>query len=281
MRSYIKDNPGIGLSFLYKTAAGRLILKILVNNKYISNIMGYFMDKKISCLYINHFIKKNKIDMNEYYHKKYLSFNDFFIRKILPSKRPIIKDKNIFTSCADSYLTCYKINDDLLINIKKSKYSIKELIKDENLANNYKNGYALVFRLTPSNYHRYHFIDNGTVIKKYKIDGKFHTVNPISYDKYKVFHENTRECTLIKTNNFDDIIYVEVGALLVGRIVNKNIKKFKRGDEKGYFKFGGSTVILLVKKNIIKLDDDIIVNSKNGFETSVKCNEKIGRKILK
>lgn len=266
---------------MYKTAAGRLILKILVNNKYVSNIMGFLMDRRISCLYINHFIKKNNIDMSEYYDKKYISFNDFFTRKIIPSKRPIIKDKNTFTSCADSYLTCYKIDDDLLINIKKSKYSIKELLKDNKLASDYKNGYALVFRLTPSNYHRYHFIDRGSVKKKYCIKGKFHTVNPIVYDKYKVFHENTRECTLIKTDNFDDIVYIEVGALLVGRIVNKKIKKFKKGDEKGYFKFGGSTVILLVKENVIKVDDNIINNSLKGYEVSVKCNEKIGEKILK
>lgn len=282
MRKYVNDNPGFGLSFLYKTAAGRLILKLLVNNKYISVIVGWFMNQKISCLFIKRFIKNNNIDMTEYVSKKYTSFNDFFTRKILPDKRPIIKDENIFTSCADSYLTCYRINDDLLINIKNSNYSIKELLKDEKLSRKYKNGFALVFRLTPSNYHRYHFIDNGKIIKHYRINGKFHTVNPICYDKYKVFHENTRECTLIKTENFDEIIYVEVGALLVGRIVNNNdIKSFKKGDCKGYFEFGGSTVILLIKKDIIKLDNDIIRNSLNGFETSVKCNEKIGESVLK
>ena len=94
-----------------------------------------------------------------------------------------------------------------------------------------------------------------------------------------VFKENQRECTLIKTNNFGKVMFMEVGALLVGKIKNNKIKgSVKKGEEKGYFMYGGSTIILFIEKGIIKIDDDILNNSKKGLETCVKQGEKIGKK---
>jgi phosphatidylserine decarboxylase len=70
---------------------------------------------------------------------------------------------------------------------------------------------------------------------------------------------------------------MEVGALLVGKIVNHHgPAAVRRGQEKGYFQFGGSTVVLLLKKDTALLDEDILENSRNGIETVVKFGEKIG-----
>ena len=116
-------------------------------------------------------------------------------------------------------------------------------------------------------------LDSYTFIK-----GKLNTVQPITYDK-NVFHTNSREYTTLYTENFGEIIEVEVGALLVGKITNnKSITNFNKGDEKGYFEFGGSTIILFVKKEKIVIDKDILENSKQGKETIVSCGEKIGAK---
>lgn len=123
------------------------------------------------------------------------------------------------------------------------------------------------------------FICDGVITSNYKINGKFHSVNPVAYKNYEVFKENTRECTSIKTNDMGLVTYVEVGALLVGKI--KNIittGKIKKGEEKGYFEYGGSTIVLLFEKDKITLDEEIINNSLNGFETYVKYGEKIGEK---
>ena len=107
-----------------------------------------------------------------------------------------------------------------------------------------------------------------------------HTVNPIVYDKFAVFKENSRECTILDTKNFEKVMYVEVGALLVGKIKNViNSGNVTRGMEKGYFMYGGSTVVLIIQENILKLDDDIMKNSEEGYETYVKYGEKIGKKI--
>lgn len=279
MRKKIKDNPGIGLSFLYNTKIGRIILKPLVSTKTVSNISFFVLNSKISCLLIKPFIKQHDINMNDYELKKYKSFNDFFIRKIKPGKRKIIKKEDIFIAPCDSKLTVYEIDSKLTFKVKNSLYDVSSLVKDEKIAKKFKGGYALVYRLSPEDYHRYYFIDDGIVLKNYKIDGFFHTVNPVVYDKFKVFKENTRECTYIKTKNFSEVLYVEVGALLVGKINNHKLLNFKKGEEKGYFMYGGSTVIILVKKDVVKIDDEIINNSKNEYETYVKLGDKIGVKI--
>ena len=103
-----------------------------------------------------------------------------------------------------------------------------------------------------------------------------HTVQPIAFKKYKVFHENSREITFLQCDNLGDVCYIEVGALLVGKIVNENVKEFKKGEEKGHFEFGGSTVIMLINKEIM-LDEKIIENSKKGIETIVKMGQSIGK----
>lgn len=282
MRKYIEDNPNCGLSFLYNTIPGRILLKPLVSSSFISNLVGSFMESKASKILIKPFIKKYNIDLSLYKNNKYSCFNDFFIRKLKDEHMIIENNKDTFMAPCDAKLTCYKINDNTLFTIKNSTYSVSSLINNESVAKEFKNGYVLVFRLSPEDYHRYYFVDDGMIIKNYEINGKYHTVNPIVYDKFKVFKENTRECTIINTKNFSKLIYVEVGALLVGKINNHKKKgSFNKNEEKGYFMYGGSTVVILVKENIIKLNDEIINNSSNGIETYVKYKEEIGKKIFK
>lgn len=279
VKKVTNDNPFTGLSFLYNTKIGRLVLKPIVANKFVSNLVGWVLDRRISCVGIKPFIRKNNIKMDDYENKRYSSFNDFFIRKIKEGKREIIMDDDAFISPCDSKLMVYKIDDKTLFKVKNSVYDVFSLTNNNEIAKEFKNGYALVFRLSPSDYHRYYFVDNGKILKKYKINGKFHTVNPIVYDKFKVFKENTRECTLVETKNFDKLLYVEVGALLVGKISNHMVSNFKKGEEKGYFMYGGSTVIILVKNNKIKIDYEIQKNSNLGYETYVKLGEKIAKKL--
>lgn len=281
MRKKIKDNPNKGLFFLYNTAAGRIFLTPFVKNVFVSKIVGKFMDMKISKLMIKPFIKNHNINMGEYEKKEYMCFNDFFIRNVKHGLRPFSNLKKDFIAPCDSKLTVYKINDDLTFNVKNSTYSVNSIIKDKETSILFENGYALVFRLAPDDYHHYVFCDDGIIVNYYKVPGIFHTVNPIVYDKYKVFKENVRECSLIETKNFGTMMYVEVGALLVGKINNLKITgKHKKGEEKGYFMYGGSTVVLLTQENKFKIDEEIITNSNEGFETIVKCGEKIGEKLV-
>jgi len=217
--------------------------------------------------------------LNEYEECEYKSFNEFFMRKKKNVKNKLSNDNNLFLAPADSKLTVYKIGDDVCLNIKNSKYTISELLQDDKLAKKYKGGYCLVYRLCVDDYHHYYYIDDATVISSKKIKGILHTVQPIAFKKYKVFLENTREYNVLKTANFGTIVQMEVGALLVGKICNENIKKIKRGDEKGHFEFGGSTIIILVEKNKIKVDDDILENSSKEIETKISLFDSVGRKM--
>ncbi len=162
--------------------------------------------------------------------------------------------------------------------IKDTIYSIKELLNDEELALQYQGGDCLVFRLTVDDYHRYCFIDSGTKEKDCYIQGIFHTVNPIANDYYPIYKQNSRSYSLLHTEHFGDVIYMEVGAMMVGKIYNHSMSSYQKGDEKGYFEFGGSTIVVLLKKDQVIIDQDIIENSKKYCETKVLMGEKIGVK---
>ncbi len=265
------------LNFFYGTLIGRLFIKILISH-FITNMIGKYMNSPISIKRIDKFIKENNININDYVYKEYKSYNDFFIRKIKDSKRPILANKNVLISPCDSKLIVYTINKDLTLKIKDSYYSIDTLI-DKKILNEYKDGYACVFRLSTDDYHRYCYIDSGTKDKNHYIKGIFHTVQPISLNHYNFYKTNSREWTILNTNNFGKVIDIEIGALGIGRITNHHKEySFKKGEEKGYFEFGGSTIVLLFKKDTIELDEDIINNSKENIETIVKYGEKIGEK---
>ena len=266
------------LNFLYDNLFGRILLKLLTC-KFVSTLIGIHMNSKLSIPKIKKYIKENNIDISIYENKKYISYNDFFTRKIILSNRPINKNKNILISPCDAKISVYKINKDLTLKIKDSYYDINSLVNN-NIINEYIDGQACIFRLSTDNYHRYCYIDDGSKEKNIYIKGIFHTVQPISLNHYNFFKTNSREYTVLNTNNFGKVIDIDIGALGVGRIKNHHQNySFKKGEEKGYFEFGGSTIVLLFKKDTITIDKDILDNSKDNIETIVKYGEKIGKKF--
>lgn len=264
------------LKWLYETKTGRRVLKILIK-PWVSKTVGRLLNARISKIAIKPFIKKNHIDMSQYERVKYDSYNDFFMRKIKKECRPIDMNRTHFIAPCDSKLSVYKIREDSRFCIKNTQYSMQSLFRNQTIADYYQNGYLLVFRLTVDDYHRYCYVDDGETSKNYKIPGVFHTVNPLANDVYSIYKENTREFSILKSKHFGKIAMMEVGALLVGKIVNYQEQgRVKRGQEKGRFEFGGSTVILCVKENVVKIDERILENSINNIETVVKIGEKIG-----
>jgi len=267
------------LNFYYNTFIGRIILKF-VTLRYSWKVYGWYMDSKFSIKKIEEFIKLGKIDMSDYEKKEYKSFNEFFSRKILPDKRPIDMNPNTLISIADSKVRYAKITPDMRLKIKNSMYSVNDLLKNKELAEKYIDGDCLILRLTVSDYHRYCYLDNGTQGKNKKIKGVLHTVNSISQDRYKIYAQNSREYAILDTENFGQVVQIEVGALQVGRIKNfHESNKFVKGEEKGLFEFGGSTIILLFEKGRVQIDKDIIENSLKDIETKVIMGEKIGVKV--
>lgn len=269
------------LELLYRTTGGRLLLKVLTM-PVISKTAGAFLDSPLSTFLIKPFIEKSGVNLSEYRRKNYKSFNDFFTRQIRPELRPIDFTENAVISPCDSKLTVYEINNKSIFKIKDSYYRIVDLLRNNFISRRYKGGYCMIFRLCVDDYHRYCYIDNGIKTDNVFIKGEFHTVNPIALEKYNIYKRNSREYTILHTENFGDVVQIEVGAMLVGRIKNHhwNMHCFAKGEEKGMFEYGGSTIVLLFEKDTISVDSNILANSAQGIETVVKYGEKIGIKKL-
>lgn len=256
------------LKFLYENPFGRVLLKVASGHLY-SKLNASYNNSRLSKKKIVPFVEKYKMNISGV--DDYNSFAEFFSRK---EDRKISDNKDDLISPADAKLLCYKIDDKQLIKIKNTVYSVNDLSGFD--TTEYAGGDCLVFRLAMDDYHRYCFIDSGKVLKSKHIKGRLHTVSSIS-DKYRVFAQNDRIASLLDTDHFGKVIQIEVGAMLVGRIVNYPKKQFRKGDEKGYFMLGGSTVVILLKKGFY-IDEDIIEHSQKGIETKVKYGEKIGGK---
>ena len=277
IESYQKQDTT--LNFLYGSFYGRILLKLLTR-PFVSKIAGAYMNSGRSRGMIKGFVEKQKIDMSQYEEREFNSYNDFFTRKVKVEKRPIDFSSESLISPCDSKLSAYKIDDDSIFEIKNSFYSIYDILGGSDKAFEFSEGYCLIFRLAVDDYHRYCYFDNGTKGENIYIKGELHTVKPIALNKYNIYKRNCREYTIMRTENFGEAIQIEVGAMMVGKIKNFHGEyKFKRGEEKGLFEFGGSTIVLLLKKDTVQIDPDIIENTKNGIETVVKLGEKIGSKL--
>lgn len=265
------------LEFLYKNTLGRAVLNILVQPQ-VSRLAGRFLDSELSTCLIKPFRKSAGIDMSDYERQTYHSFNEFFARKIKKRKRPITMDKNCFISPCDSAALVLPIDEDSMFSIKKSNYTVARLLRSKKLAKKYQGGTAVILRLAVHDYHRYCYVDDGVITQYRTIPGIFHTVQPLANEYVSVYHENTREYCTLHSENFGDMIVMEVGALLVGRIVNdKSRGLVKRGEEKGRFEYGGSTIVLLVEKDAVKWNEELLMNSSKGQETPVKMGEVLGK----
>jgi len=274
----IPEESKKSIRFLYNTIPGRILLKLIIRPT-VSKLAGLLLGSPASCFMIKRFIKSNNINIDEYPDVKYKSFNDFFKRKIKDGFRPFPENDIDLASPADSKLTVYPVTDESIFTIKNSSYSVETLLNDKTLSDEFNGGTCLVFRLSPDDYHRYTFIDNGEILNQRKIKGVLHTVRPIAYQNRPVFCENTREYTVIQTKNFGKMIQAEIGALFVGKISNhKKSLSILKSEEKGTFEFGGSTIVMLFRKNTVTIDNEIINNPNNNKATTVKLGQKIGSK---
>ena len=273
------EKQNILLKKLYGTVCGRVILKALTAPA-VSKAAGAFMDSRLSVPLIKRFIKSSGIDTSQYVMKKFRSYNEFFTRRVKRGMRPIDRMPSHFISPCDSKLTVYKIGKSSVFRIKGSRYRVSDLIQNDFLAKRYEGGYCMIFRLEVDDYHRYCYIDSGTKTENTFINGELHTVNPIALEHYNIYKRNCREYTVFHTENFGDVVQVEVGAMMLGRIVNRHgAAEVVRGEEKGKFEFGGSTIVLLVQEDMIRIDDDILRNSAENIETVVKYGEKVASSV--
>lgn len=246
-------------------------------SKPVSDIAGYILDSRISKLLIKPFVHMNNIRTEDYVLDDIRCFNDFFRRRIRQGLRPVSEAAGDLVAPCDGLLKVSRIDKGTVIEVKQSAFSIRGMLRDRRLAETFEGGYCLVYRLCVDNYHRYIYFDSGKKYANRHINGVYHTVQPVALEDFPVFVRNTREYAVIDTVNFGRCVQMEVGAMLVGRIVNHCMgrKKVKRGDEKGYFEYGGSTVIVLLQEQELAFTDKVLRGMKEGCEIPVRMGEAI------
>ncbi len=269
------------LKWLYHNPFGKIALHSVVKNKFLSAWYGHKMDSPQSCAKIPDFVKNLGIDMDEATRaiEDYTSFNDFFIRDLKPEARPVDDESESIVSPADGKVMAFERIDQLgSFFVKGSKFSLDNFLQDKELSTKYSDGSLLIFRLAPADYHRFHFPANGHISATTQISGEYYSVSPYAVkNKLDIYWKNKREFSTLRTETSGNILLCEVGATMVGAIIQNYTpeSEIKKGMEKGYFKFGGSTVIMLLEKGKNQIDNDILQNTAKGYETSIKMGERI------
>ncbi|WP_020614674.1 phosphatidylserine decarboxylase [Sediminispirochaeta bajacaliforniensis] len=239
------------MQFFYKTTIGRLFINLLLKAG-LPKVMAAYLRSPLSKHLIPRYIKKHRIPMRDFPEISYRSFAEFFSRR----KEFSVTDPNPshFSSPCDGLLSAYSILPDSSFAIKNSHYRLCDLIDDTELAKRYCNGLCLIFRLTAADYHHYSFVDDGYIGKNHLIEGTLHSVQPIACDAFPVYRLNRRCWKLLDTDHFGPIIQIEIGALAVGGIVNEYEEtSFEKGTVMGHFELCGSTIVLLIQKEKIRL----------------------------
>lgn len=269
---------GKTLKFLYGTSLGRIILRPLIQPAF-SNWKARLNNTKRSIKKIQPFVEKYDIDLTESERNSFHSFNAFFTRRLKPSVRPIATATDQLIAVADSKLMVYPITRAGVFKIKGQSYTLEELVRDNDVAGQFQGGHCFVYRLTMDDYHRYCYPDAGKKVAGQYIPGVLHSVRPLAHRHTRVFSENTRQWQLLETEHFGRILFIEVGAMLVGKIHDHGITQFKKGQEKGYFAYGGSSIVVCYEKDTIMLDEDISSHNHKGIEVKVRYGEKVGRHV--
>lgn len=261
------------LTFLYETAPGRVVLKA-VTAPALSRAAGRFMDSKLSRKLIAPFARKTGIDCDACVKSEFSSFNDFFTRQLKPELRPVDMAPDAFVSPCDGRLSVFPITESAAFNIKGSSYTVRDLLGGDPIWRRYTGGVCLVFRLCVNDYHRYHYVASGAKGDNHRIPGRLHTVRPIALRNFPVYVQNSREYTVLHTDRFGPVTQVEVGAILIGRIENhQGPGPVEKGKEKGMFLYGGSSIVVLVGKNRLRLLDTL---PADGEERQVLCGQTLG-----
>jgi len=270
------------IRWAYQDARSRFWERLLFRSAGISKLMGWWYDSPFSRGKIDGVIEELAIDMDECADSResFGSFNAFFTRKLKPEARPYSSDpQDIICPAEGRALVIPTLDSDTYAPVKGHPFSLRRMLPEH--AHHFVNGALAVIRLCPADYHRYHYPCAGTVAECRRIAGAYHSVNPIALvSGPDVFGENRRSVSLIDTEHVGRICFVEVGAFGVGCIVNTRCTgRVEKMEEKGYFKFGGSTVVLGFEPGRIRFSEDLIANSAAGRETLVKVGQPLARAI--
>ena len=270
------------LRWAYGNPLGRLTVALAVKRLWFSRWYGWRMDRPASRAKVAPFIRDFAVDVNEFADPvdSYATFNDFFYRKLKPTARPIAEGEQLAVFPADGrHLAIRDVSAADSFYIKGQRFDLDRFVGDAALVAEFEGGSMLISRLCPVDYHRFHFPVGGQTSAAELLPGSLRSVSPLALRRQlSILWENRRERTVVESDAFGKVLVFEIGATCVGGIHQTYTPGgVAKGDEKGYFSFGGSCVTTLFKKGAIRLDDDLIENSAKGIEVYAKMGQRCGQ----
>ena len=266
------NSPGI--RFLYGTVPGRALLDFIQKTR-AERAFVRFLHSPLSRPLIPGFARSNHIPEHEWRGKQFGSYRDFFART--RDDLTVDRTPDHLVSPCDGWLSVFPIEENSSFAIKHSRYRVADFLQDEALAERYRGGTCMIFRLCASDYHHYCYIDDGTQGENHFIPGVLHSVQPIVCAQYPVYTINRRSWCVLETDHFGTVVQTEIGALVVGGIVNPNAScAIRRGEEEGHFDLAGSTIVLLFEPGRVTLRDEFARALRVCDEVRVELGQWIG-----
>jgi phosphatidylserine decarboxylase len=277
------------LRLAYGNPIGRLAVWLLVRRAIFSRWYGWKMNWRSSALRVLPFIAQYNVDVDEFAKSAfdYKTFNEFFYRALKPESRPIAPGARVAVFPADGrHLAFPDVDAAAGFYAKGRKFTLAELLGEADrpeaerpLARQFAGGAMLISRLCPVDYHRFHFPVDGVPGETRRINGWLYSVHPIALLRNVGYlTQNKRDLTLIDSPEFGAVAMLEIGATNVGSIRQGFIpgRAARKGDEKGFFAFGGSCVITLFTRGRIRFDADLADQSAQGIETYARLGDRLG-----
>ncbi len=268
----------------YEDPFGKKMLKYIFSKRPINYLYGLYKESPLSKKQIEKDIQDYQIHMELFKKEKYRSYSDFFLREFISGVRPFPKETKKMGAFGEGrFLGFEKIEKDHRFPVKGHYLNSNELLENKDFSQDFLNGPILICRLCPVDYHHFHYPDNGKILSRYRIHGDYHSVNVHALkNKDDIFIKNEREITIIETENFGKLAYIEVGAMCVGKIKQDHPTNdsCQRGEKKGRFEFGGSTLIILGEPGKWKPSQDILDHSAENRESYIKLGDTVGISLI-
>lgn len=272
------------ISFLYGgSVLGKALASLASKISLFSTLYGMVQSSPLSKKKVVPFIEKYCVNSEEFEKKpeEFSSFNDFFTRTLKRGARPISPGKEVAVIPADGRFLFYQdITEEKNFIVKGRRFDLKSFLNDPALAQEYEGGALILGRLCPVDYHRFHFPVSGIAGKPKLINGPLFSVNPFAvHQNIGILWENKRYLTSIDSGEFGQVLLLEIGATFVGKVVSTFIpgSSVAKGDEKGYFSFGGSAVALIFKKGKLQISGDLLKGTEEGLEVLCKMGQPLGK----
>lgn len=269
------------MKFAYGHPLGMLLEQWVFSRRWFSKLYGWLKERPHSRQEIATFVQRYGINLSELAEslEAFQNYQAFFLRSLKPEARPVDPEPHHLIAPADARLLVLVLHKGQALLVKGRSWCLRDLLGNDSLARSYAGGTCLIYRLAPMDYHHHIYVDTGWHRAHIKIPGALHSVSPLAQMQHAVFPRNERQWTVLHTQTWGDLLQIEVGALVVGRIhqLLPQGGHFMRGQAKGWFALGGSTIIQILQPKKVIIDPDIWAASAQGIESLVRLGSRVGQ----